>query len=133
MNINYFFLIISGPLLLEFSRLVFGVFIWKNTLLPDWSQDSMQYIEVFLIFFWFCWFFLSFTFSDIISFYFLFLLSFIFIYSLCLIESVIKSLLSFIVKTPIIEKSKTATNLKNIDLSSEDNLLPIKEVEIGLG
>ena len=133
MNINYFFLIISGPLLLEFSRLVFGVFIWKNTLLPDWSQDSMQYIEVFLIFFWFCWFFLSFTFSDIISFYFSFLLSFIFIYSLCLIESVIKSLLSFIVKTPIIEKSKTAANLKNIDLSSEDNLLPIKEVEIGLG
>ena len=93
----------------------------------------MQYIEVFLIFFWFCWFFLSFTFSDIISFYFSFLLSFIFIYSLCFIESVIKSLLSFIVKTPIIEKSKTATNLKNIDLSSEDNLLPIKEVEIGLG
>ena len=45
--------------------------------------------------------------------------------------SLIKSLLSLIVKPSIIEKSKTATDFKNINLSSEENLLPIKDVEMG--
>ena len=49
------------------------------------------------------------------------------------VKSVIKSLLSLIVKPSIIEKSKTATDLKNINLSSEENLLPIKDVEMGFG
>ena len=44
-----------------------------------------------------------------------------------------KSLLSLIVKPSIVEKSKTATYLKNINLSSEKNLLPIKDVEMGVG
>ena len=47
------------------------------------------------------------------------------------VKSVIKSLLSLIVKPSIIEKSKIATDLKNINLSSEENLLPIKDVEMG--
>ena len=46
--------------------------------------------------------------------------------------SLIKSLLLLIVK-PIIEKSKTATDLNNINLSSEENLLPIKDVEVAFG
>ena len=33
----------------------------------------------------------------------------------------------------IVEKSKTATDLKNIDISSEENLLPIKDAEMGFG
>ena len=33
----------------------------------------------------------------------------------------------------IVEKSKTATDLKNISISSEENLLPIKDVEMGFG
>ena len=33
----------------------------------------------------------------------------------------------------IVEKSKTATDLKNISISSEENLLPIKHVEMGFG
>ena len=33
----------------------------------------------------------------------------------------------------IVEKSKTATDLKNISISSEKNLLPIKDVEMGFG
>ena len=45
----------------------------------------------------------------------------------------IKSLLSLIVKPSIIEKSKTATDLKNINLSSEENLLLIKDVKLGFG
>ena len=49
------------------------------------------------------------------------------------VKSVIKSLLLIIVKPFIIEKSKTATDLKNINLSSEENLLPIKDVEMGFG
>ena len=48
------------------------------------------------------------------------------------VKSVIKSLLLLIVK-PIIEKSKTATDLNNINLSSEENLLPIKDVEVAFG
>ena len=44
-----------------------------------------------------------------------------------------KSLLSLIVKPSIVEKSKTATYLKNINLSSEKNLLLIKDVEMGVG
>ena len=47
------------------------------------------------------------------------------------VKSVIKSLLSLIVKPSIIEKSKIETDLKNINLSSEENLLPIKDVEMG--
>ena len=47
------------------------------------------------------------------------------------VKSVIKSLLLLIVKSSIMEQSKTATDLKNINLSSEENLLPIKDVEIG--
>ena len=47
------------------------------------------------------------------------------------VKSVIKSLLSLIVKPSIIEKSKIATDLKNSNLSSEENLLPIKDVEMG--
>ena len=54
----------------------------------------------------------------------------LFIYSE--VKSVIKSLLSLIVK-PINEKSKTATDLKNTNLSSEENLLPIKDVEMAFG
>ena len=49
-----------------------------------------------------------------------------------LFKSVIKSLLSLIVKPSIIVKSKTATDLKN-NLSSEENLLPTRDVEIGFG
>ena len=49
------------------------------------------------------------------------------------VKSVIKSLLSLIVKPSIIEKSKTATDLKNINLSSEENLLPIKDAEMVFG
>ena len=45
----------------------------------------------------------------------------------------IKSLLSLIVKPSIIEKSKTATDMKNINLPSEENLPPIKDVEMGFG
>ena len=48
------------------------------------------------------------------------------------VKAVIKSLLSVIVK-PIIQDSKNATNLKNISLSNEENLLPIKDVEMGFG
>ena len=48
------------------------------------------------------------------------------------VKSVIKSLLLLIVK-PIIEKSKTATDLNNINLSSEENLLPIKDVKVAFG
>ena len=49
------------------------------------------------------------------------------------VKSVIKSLLSLIVK-PIIEKFSTATGLKNINLSSEENLLQLKkDVEMGFG
>ena len=47
------------------------------------------------------------------------------------VKSVIKSLLSLIVKPSIIEKSKIETDLKNINLSSEENLLPVKDVEMG--
>ena len=49
------------------------------------------------------------------------------------VKSVKKSLLSFIVKPSIIEEFKTATDLKNINLSSEENLLPIKDVEMRFG
>ena len=49
------------------------------------------------------------------------------------VKSVKKSLLSFIVKPSIIEEFKTATDLKNINLSSEENLLSIKDVEMGFG
>ena len=49
------------------------------------------------------------------------------------IKSVIKSLLSLILKPSIIEKSKAASDLKNINLSSEENLLLIKDVEMGFG
>ena len=55
----------------------------------------------------------------------------LFIYSE--VKSVMKSLLLLIVKPSIVEKSKTATDLKNINLSSEKNLLPIKNVEMGVG
>ena len=48
------------------------------------------------------------------------------------VKSVKKSLLSLIVK-PIMTISKTATDLKNINLWSEGNLLPIKDVEMGFG
>ena len=40
----------------------------------------------------------------------------------------VKSLLSLIVKPFISKKSKTATNLKNIDLSSDESLRPIKKM-----
>ena len=49
-----------------------------------------------------------------------------------LFKSVIKSLLSLIVKPSIIVKSKTATDLKN-NLSSEENLLPTRDAEMGFG
>ena len=49
------------------------------------------------------------------------------------VKPMIKSLLSLIVKPSIIEKSKTALDLKNINFSSEENLLPIKDVEMGFG
>ena len=49
------------------------------------------------------------------------------------VKSVKKSLLSFIVKPSIIEEFKSATDLKNINLSSEENLLPIKDVEMRFG
>ena len=52
-----------------------------------------------------------------------------FIYSK--VKSAIQLLLSVIVKPSIIEKSTTATDLKNINLSSEENLLPINDVEMG--
>ena len=55
----------------------------------------------------------------------------LFIYSE--VKSVIKSLLSLILKPSINEKSKTATDLKNMNLSSEENLLPIKDVEMAFG
>ena len=45
----------------------------------------------------------------------------------------IKSLLTLIAKPSIIENSKNANNLKNNNLSSEENLLPIKDVEIRFG
>ena len=43
------------------------------------------------------------------------------------VKSVVKSLLSLIVKPFISKKSKTATDLKNIDLSSDESLRPIKK------
>ena len=43
------------------------------------------------------------------------------------VKSVVKSLLSLIVKPFITEKSETATDLKNIDLSSDESLRPIKK------
>ena len=49
------------------------------------------------------------------------------------VKSVIKSLLTLIAKPSIIENSKNANNLKNNNLSSEENLLPIKDVEIRFG
>ena len=49
-----------------------------------------------------------------------------------LFKSVIKSLFSLIVKPSIIVKSKTATDMKN-NLSSEENLLPTRDVEMGFG
>ena len=44
----------------------------------------------------------------------------------------IKSSLSLVLK-PITKKSKTATDLKNIDISNEENLPPFKDVETGFG
>ena len=50
------------------------------------------------------------------------------------VKSVIKSLLSLIVKPSIIEKFNTATGLENINLSSEENLLQLKkDVQMGFG
>ena len=49
------------------------------------------------------------------------------------VKSVITSLLTLIAKPSIIENSKNANNLKNNNLSSEENLLPIKDVEIRFG
>ena len=43
------------------------------------------------------------------------------------VKSVLKSLLSLTVKPFITKKSKTATDLKNIDLSSDESLRPIKK------
>ena len=40
----------------------------------------------------------------------------------------VKSLLSLIVKPFITKKSKTLTDLKNIDLSSDESLRPIKKM-----
>ena len=48
------------------------------------------------------------------------------------VKSVVNSLLSLIVK-PKIEKSRSETDFKNINLSSEENLLPIKDAGVGLG
>ena len=48
------------------------------------------------------------------------------------VKSVIKSFFWVFVK-PIIKKSKTATDLRDIDLSREENLLPIKDVEMEFG
>ena len=44
-----------------------------------------------------------------------------------------KIVLSLIVKPSITEKSKTAIDLKNINLSSEENRLPVKDVKMGFG
>ena len=57
---------------------------------------------------------------------------FIILFIILLIYSVIKSSLSLVLK-PITKKSKTATDLKYIDLSNEENLPPFKDVETGFG
>ena len=44
------------------------------------------------------------------------------------VKTLVKLLLSLIVKPFITEKSKTATDLKNIDLSSDESLRPIKKM-----
>ena len=49
------------------------------------------------------------------------------------IYSEVKSVILSLIVKPITEKSKTATDLKNINLSSEENLLSIKDVEMGFG
>ena len=49
------------------------------------------------------------------------------------IYSEVKSVILSLIVKPITEKSKTATDLKNINLSSEENLLSIKAVEMGFG
>ena len=49
------------------------------------------------------------------------------------VKSVIKSLLSLIVKPSIIEKSKTATDSKNINLSSGGICFQSKMLKWGLG
>ena len=49
------------------------------------------------------------------------------------IYSEVKSVILSLIVKPITEKSKTATDLKNINLSSEENLLPIKDVEMRFG
>ena len=49
------------------------------------------------------------------------------------IYSEVKSVILSLIVKPITEKSKTATDLKNINLSSEENLLPIKDVGMGFG
>ena len=47
------------------------------------------------------------------------------------VKSVTKSLLLLIVKPSIIEKFRTATDLKKINLSSEESLFSLRYVEIG--
>ena len=49
------------------------------------------------------------------------------------IYSEVKSVILSLIVKPITEKSKTATDLKNINLSSEENLLPIKDVGMRFG
>ena len=49
------------------------------------------------------------------------------------IYSEVKSVIPSLIVKPITEKSKTATDLKNINLSSEENLLPIKDVGMRFG
>ena len=49
------------------------------------------------------------------------------------IYSEVKSVILSLIVKPITEKPKTATDLKNINLSSEENLLSIKDVEMGFG
>ena len=49
------------------------------------------------------------------------------------LKALVKGLLQLITKADVLSKSKTGVQMSKIDLKKEENLLPLKEIELGFG